>query len=289
MQDLRKVLESQNFESIDEANAFLRQMLSEGGGRLPELPPETPLEQAQALVYQAHEERSPKRRATLARRALDISPDCADAYDLLSTLEPDVSKRLVLLEAGVAAGRRAIGEENFAEWAGHFWGVVETRPFMRCYVGAAELLWIAVGNRARAIEIFRDMLRLNPGDNQGVRYMLSSCLLQEPTPAAQLALVKLLKDYADDASANWAYNRALLLFQQRGRPTEAADRALRESLKSNPHVAPLLLGEQPMPKSLPQYVGVGDQNEAVDYVAFATKAWHATPGALEWLASRLLQ
>lgn len=283
MHDLRKILESQNFESIDDANAFLRQLLSEGGGRLPELPPETPLEQAQALIYQAHEERSPKRRAALARRALEISPDCAEAYDLLSSLEPDVTQRLALLEQGVAAGRRAIGEENFAEWTGHFWGMVETRPFMRCYVGLAELSWIAFRDRARAIEIFQDMLRLNPGDNQGVRYMLSSCLLEERTPAALPALVKLFKDYGDDASANWAYNRALMLYQQRSRPSEAANRALRDSFESNAYVPPLLLGQRPMPKHLPEYIGRGDENEAVEYVAFAAKAWHTTPGAIEWL------
>ncbi len=61
-------------------------------------PPDTPLEQAQVLIYQAHKERLPKRRAALARRALEISPDCADAYDLLSTLEPDTPKRLALTD-----------------------------------------------------------------------------------------------------------------------------------------------------------------------------------------------
>ena len=49
------ILESQNFAAIDEANAFLPQLLNEGGGRLSELPADTPLAQAQALIYQAHE------------------------------------------------------------------------------------------------------------------------------------------------------------------------------------------------------------------------------------------
>ena len=88
------ILESQNFAAIDEANAFLPQLLNEGGGRLSELPADTPLAQAQALIYQAHESGCPN--AALARRALELSPGCADAYDLLSTLGPDTPKRLAL-------------------------------------------------------------------------------------------------------------------------------------------------------------------------------------------------
>jgi len=81
--NIGKLLEEQQFDSIEEAQAFLDQTLLEGGGLLPEAPaPNTPLEKAQAMVYEALETESARKRRQLARRALKTSGDCADAYVL---------------------------------------------------------------------------------------------------------------------------------------------------------------------------------------------------------------
>jgi tetratricopeptide (TPR) repeat protein len=282
MTNLQKLIADKDFASIDEINAFLHQTLAEHGGQLPEFEPETPLEKAQALVAQAYDLTSPTRQRALAQQALALSPDCADAYSLLAELEPTPIRRLEWLEQGAAAGRRALGENLFREYEGHFWGHVDTRPFMRAYAGVAELSW-ALGDRARAIEIYMDMLRLNPSDNQGVRYTLATCLLEDRTPKAQAALQELLDRFPDDASANWAYSRALLFFQMKGQPSDMANQALRDAVAANQHVPALLLGEKPMPREIPQYIGLGDVNEAVEYVAFAHDAWRQTSGALPWL------
>lgn len=61
MANLQKLLADKDFESIDEINAFLQQTLQAHGGRLPEFEPETPLEQAQALVAQAYGLAAPAR------------------------------------------------------------------------------------------------------------------------------------------------------------------------------------------------------------------------------------
>ena len=47
--------------------------------------------------------------------------------------------------------------------------------------------------------------------------------------------------------------------------------------------APLLLAEEPMPHELPRFVGIGDINEAAEYVAFGQDTWRHTSGALPWL------
>lgn len=282
MADVSKLLASREFDSIDDMNAFLHKLLADNDGRLPEVAPETPLEQAQARVYEAYEATSPKRQAALARQALEISPDCADAYLLLAELDPSPVRKLDLLEQAVNAGERAIGPEHFEDWRGHFWGMVETRPYMRALGGLAELSWM-LGNRARAIALYTRMLELNPGDNQGIRYMLSTCLLEERTAEAQAALSKLLGEHPDDAAATWAYNRALLIFQMHGGPAEEAEGALRAALKTNRHVPEFLLGDRPMPSDLPRYIGLGDESEAIDYVTFAIRPWTQTPGAAAWL------
>ena len=77
----------------------------------------------------------------------------------------------------MAAGERALGAQAFEEDVGHFWGLLETRPYMRARAGLAASLWTA-GDEVEAVEHYQDMLRLNPGDNQGHRYVLLGCLLQ---------------------------------------------------------------------------------------------------------------
>jgi len=68
---------------------------------------------------------------------------------------------------------------------------------MRARHGLAEVLW-HLGERQAAIAHLQDMLRLNPGDNQGVRYTLAGWLLAEGWDEE---LARLLKEY-DEGSAN---------------------------------------------------------------------------------------
>jgi tetratricopeptide (TPR) repeat protein len=276
--DIGKLLEGRDFASVDEANAFLQEVLAEGGP--PPAQALSPLEQAQDLMYEAWDSTG-KRRVKLARQALAISEDCADAYVLLAEEADSLPEANALFEQGVKAGERALGPEAFEEDAGHFWGILETRPYMRARAGLAECLSL-LGQRREAIAHYQDMLRLNPGDNQGVRYRLVNLLLEE---GEDEALGELLKRYEDDATATWAYSRALWRFRQEG-ASAAADEALRDALKTNPFVPAYLLGKKRLPKEPPAYIGFGDDNEAVEYAFQGLKIWSMTEGALSWLASR---
>ena len=46
-----------------------------------------------------------------------------------------------ILERAVKAGKLALGPDGFAEYVGHFWGFLETRPYMRARHALAEDLW----------------------------------------------------------------------------------------------------------------------------------------------------
>lgn len=273
--DMNKLLEEQDFESIEEVNAFLEHMMAGGP---PVLPPETPLEEAQELIYQAMEVEG-RQRVRLARKALKISPDCADAYVLLAEEARSIPEAYDLYEKGVRAGERALGKEIFAENAGHFWGILNTRPYMRARAGLATILWL-MDKPDEAIEEVQDMLRLNPGDNQGLRYSLVNWLLA--TGRTQEA-AQLLREY-DEGSASWLYSKALLTFRQAG-ATRSAKRKLHDALAANPYVPAYLLGSKRLPRSLPEYIGIGDDSEAVSYAAMAAPLWRQTEGAIEWLAA----
>lgn len=276
MAQIGRLLQSHDFASIEEANAFIQEMLATGG--LPDNVPQTPLDEAQEVIYQALEATG-KRRVTLARKALTISPDCADAYVLLAEATRDPLEAKAFYEQGVEAGERALGPQPFAEDVGHFWGIMETRPYMRARQGLAEVLWV-LGERQNAIGHATDMLRLNPGDNQGIRYLLANWLLAE---GEDDALDRLLKAYPDEGSAAWAYTRALLTFRRKGAGS-AATRALKAALRTNPHVPFYLFGLRELPEELPGYIGMGDESEAVSYVAESITTWIDTAGALDWFA-----
>src|SRR5436190_17875479 len=168
--------------------------------------------EAQEVMYEAFDARGP-RRAALARQALAISPDCADAYLLLAEeTASSLEEARGLLEQGVAAGERALGPEPFEEDVGQFWGILETRPYMRARAALADTLW-ALGRREEAVEHQRDLLRLNPNDNQGVRYRQAEWLLWLESYEE---LDELLAAYEDDGAAAFGYTKALAAFRREG-------------------------------------------------------------------------
>ncbi|MGB9594332.1 MAG: tetratricopeptide repeat protein [Anaerolineae bacterium] len=263
---------------MEEAQAIVEELMAHGG--FPYVPPRTPLEQAQDIMYDAWGAKG-SRRAKLAREALRISPDCADAYVLLAEeTARTVQEAHDLFEQGVRAGERALGDSMFREKAGNFWAILETRPYMRARAGLAETSWV-MGKRQEAIDHLRDLLRLNPGDNQGLRYNLIAWLLATGDDAAA---EKLLNEYSEDKSAYWAYSRALLLFRKSG-ATSKAYRALDKALDANPYVPSYLFGLKRLPKRMPEFIEPGGESEAIEYLAMAWEAWGKTPGALEWLMS----
>lgn len=243
-------------------------------------PGDEALLQAQDLMYEAFDARG-ARRATLAREALAISPNCADAYLLLAEeTASSVEAARELLEQGVAAGERALGRKSFEEDVGHFWGLIETRPYMRARAALAETLW-ALNRREEAVEHQRELLRLNPNDNQGVRYRQAECLLWLERFEE---LDELFAAYEDDDAAAFGYTKALAAFRRQGDSAQAR-RLLAEARELNPHVPAYLSGRKRLPARLPDYVGFGDASEAVDYAASVKALWASVPGALAWLGA----
>jgi tetratricopeptide (TPR) repeat protein len=277
MAKIGRLLEGKDFESIEEAQAFLDGIVK-SGGLIPDIESATPLDKAQELIYDAWQE-SGRERVNLAKRALEVCPDCADAYVILAQkAEGSPLEALALYREGVEAAERALGPDYFEEDVGHFWGILETRPYMRARLGLAMTLW-ELGKQVEAVSHLRDMLRLNPGDNQGIRYILASCLLMMD---GDEELQELLDSYEDEPTACWSYTRALLSFRREG-DTGASRRLLEEAFKCNPHVPDYLLRKKELPGKPPDTIGFVDETEAIEYAFETLLGWSLTPGALEWL------
>jgi len=235
---------------------------------------------AQEVMYDAWDQTSPRARVALAHKALAISPLCADAYVLLAEEEAkSAEEALEYYRKGVEEGEQALGTEGFRQFAGHFWGFLETRPYMRARAGLAATL-STLGEVGAAISNYQDMLRLNPNDNQGIRYVLAACLMRSGDTEA---LKKLLKQYDEDGSALWLYTQALVAFRENDARDKRAEELAKSAWSANRHVPAALAGTKKVKPSTNGYITMGGEDEAAQYVEEWGFDWLTTPGAVDWL------
>ena len=124
------------------------------------------------------------------------------------------------------------------------------------------------------------MLRLNPNDNQGIRYVLAGCLMKSGDTEA---LKTLLKQYEEDGSALWLYTRTLIAFRESEAGEEKAEELARNAWKANSHVPAALAGTKKVKPSTAGYITIGGEDEAAHYVNEWGFDWLTTPGAVDWL------
>jgi tetratricopeptide (TPR) repeat protein len=172
-------------------------------------------------------------------KSIEIDPTYADGYNHLG----NIAWRKGDWEQAEGLYRKALecaGREVKDIPKGRFWGILETRPYMRALHGMGLTVW-KQGRLEEAIDIFQKMLNLNPNDNQGARYLVGPVYHQMGN------LEEAIRWYhrnGDDPQN--LYNYGLALIQQN--KLDKAARILIFAIFSNPYAAPMLLGEK-LPKS----------------------------------------
>ncbi|AQQ71444.1 hypothetical protein SMSP2_01818 [Limihaloglobus sulfuriphilus] len=240
---------------------------------------------AQELVYEAmdciyHDE---DKALGLCRKALKLYPNCIDALVMIAEVEcQTIAAYANAMEKAVEAGRSELGAKCFKEDKGYFWGLLETRPFMRAMMQLATSYKL-MGKRylSKAIAIFEEMLELNPNDNQGVRDILVDCYLADKSYDKA---GKLIKQYEENSLAVFNWARVLLAYATEGK--EAADKEFKSAKKQNEYVARYLSGKKRVPKEEPQYYSPGDVSEAIYCCRVLKEAWKSHPEAKLWLKSK---
>src|SRR5690606_1648233 len=129
---------------------------------------------------------------------------------------------------------------------------------------------------AEAAEQYRDMLRLNPNDNQGVRYEVVPLLLEQGRDAEALAIL----DQYPEESAQWLYAKALVEFQRGGR-SATAKKALHAAFKANAHVLRLLQSDEP--PITPEAYSHGSPEEAAICIEALGAAWDEAGEYMAWM------
>ena len=280
--DIFRAVQESGASSQEELDAIVRDF-NRGERQAPA--PRTPIEAAQKMMYEAWDAQDSDARIALAKRALKLSPDCADAYVLLAEENaPSKEEARALYQKGMEAGERALGGDFFRENVGRFWGMIESRPYMRAREGLARMLF-RLNRKEEAFAHWRELLRLNPNDNQGIRFVLSAELANEQRWKELAELMD--SSYPDDATAEWLYAKALLRFVQAG-DAPPARQALRRAIAQNRYVPAYLTGEKSFPNQQPESLTLGGEDEGCATADLLLKAWRQTPKALDWLRAQTL-
>lgn len=239
--------------------------------------------EAQQLFYDAMEAETDEQERKLIEKALKLDPANVDALltyarNCLFTDEEYIE----VVRKIVAVGEKNLGTKGFKEYAGHFWGFLETRPYMRAREELAEALR-AAGRLEEAVAEWEAMLELNPNDNQGVRYhLLPGYLALGRLEKAR----RLMEKYAGDCEYNtvFAWGKVLERFLSGDLP--AAAKTLAVARKQNPHTQGFIKGHSRLPKHLPESYAMGSKEEAVCYAEVLGMAWSKHPAALKWLGEQ---
>jgi tetratricopeptide (TPR) repeat protein len=215
---------------------------------------------------------------TYALRAVRLDPACLDARVLLAIAADGPTSELIEeLETIVAVGEADFGLDFFTQNRGEFWGLIETRPYMRARHNLAHELYKA-GRIAEAIHHYEEMLQLNPEDNQGLRYSLLAHYLEvEDLDGVR----RLFQTYGDEGIAVFLWARVLERYLS-GDLTGAVE-ALQQARRQNPHVEPFLVGKTKLPKTRPGYYTPGEITEAVMCVDVIAPSWKTHREAIQWL------
>lgn len=243
------------------------------------------LDQAQQYVYDALECTDKKEIEQLACKAIECSSYCADAILLLSDCR-DVTAEERLFSAFLAmnSGKMALGDE-FELLIGHFWGAMQTRPFMRAVVAHADALKELTGYEAVLVD-YQYMLILNPNDNQGVRYEALPLFIE-------LNLIdqacKLFCAYPDDNCIVWVCMEILLDYLKD--PKKAKRTFIRytkkENFKAFISMIDLLIGKKKYKPLKKDTYSAWSEEEAIAYYPIVADAWESVDGAVDWLTLQM--
>lgn len=192
---LQELLEKNNVKDINEANEKLQEFIKMYNNGEIEYK-NTPPDEAYEILEEAQYAKNEKEAIKLAKKAYKKSSDCFDVILFQCDLEENVIKRMKLLNDGLEFEKNRLTNEKYfdKENIGHFYGIFETRPYIRGLSIKAEYL-LEEGKLRQAANICKEVLRLNENDNLGVRYLLMAIYA---TLEEEKSMLDLYKKYPEE-------------------------------------------------------------------------------------------
>lgn len=232
-------------------------------GLVPRKKESKPLEKQRAeAMMEGIEDLDDHEAALQVKKAIDVYPNLMDGHMWLAAHARTVEDALVHLKSAMEAGEAELGPEAFEEMKGHFWGFHETRPFMSAKYEYAMFLRKAK-KYEQSLRQFKELLELNPNDNQGVRFSYAPLLVQT---GKYVAYQKLIKIYEEEDMAHSLYTHAIYTFKKHGNSVKS-NQALAKAYEANPYILNFFAGEVDFPDEPPSHYSLGSLEEAQIYLA----------------------
>lgn len=221
----------------------------------------TILDDAYELLEMAENTKSKRQAIKYAKEAYEMCPNCFDALLFQVHLEDNPLKRMKLLDEGLEFEKdRLIDEKYFdKDNIGHFYGIFETRPYIRGLYAKADYL-ILDGKIKQARDICEEILKLNENDNTGARYLLMAiyAYLEEENN-----MLELYKRYPEE-DLEMLFPLFILYYKQ-GNDKKAKEYLDRIN-KANPHFIKFFKGTMEENNDIPyRYYAKGDSSEVIMY------------------------
>lgn len=213
-------------------------------------------------------------------RLLAEAPDFVDAHAHIATHwhrqgKPKKALDAALLGLGVSNRHIPEGFSGRIEW-----GNLDNRPYLRA-MHIALLSYMRLRRHRDAVTLIDLMLARNPGDNQGVRYLLGS----EAMRAGDHEYARRVFEEEADSYPPYFYELALsYMFKDEW---VAAATALRRGFAANPYIAEILGGNpNPDPLAIWHGTSLAKPETACDYIQTYGALWHMKPDSFaftRWL------
>lgn len=190
------------------------------------------------LLEEAYNESSKTRAIKLAKQALEVYPDNIDAECFIADYEENQIKKLAKIETIIEKAKIILEKDNMfdKENVGHFWGMIETRPYMRARNRKITIL-MDLGRYTEAIKECEEMLDLCESDNLGIRYTLIGlyCILERFAECE-----KLYKKF-NEHSAFMLFPMAIMYFKKGD--YKKSKKFLKDTQEVNPYIIQILKNE----------------------------------------------
>lgn len=177
--------------TMDDVNGLLQKFTEDYNSNLPGRITEKTAKTADDYIELAEEAPTKAKAEKYIKKALELEPDNMDAISAsLDLIEDDSTwEYYQKLSEAVKNGAKLMEKKGFMDEdsIGEYWGILETRPYMRLLNRYAEFMAEA-GMMSLAAREYEEMIRLSENDNLGIRYSLMHvyAFLEQEEPALEL-------------------------------------------------------------------------------------------------------
>ncbi|MCK4665179.1 hypothetical protein KAU33_00420 [Candidatus Dependentiae bacterium] len=277
--NMQIILKEKEFTDINQANEYLQNFI---GKEISNFENMAPRDKAQNLIYDAFESDSNAEKIKLAKQALEIYPDTADAYVLLAeNSDEKIESVIELYRKGVKAGKKSINPKIFKSFKTNLYSAVTARPYLRAKYGLGESL-LEAGQEHEGLEELYGTIKVNKSDNLGARFVIYNYLILNSKRIKEFN--KVFSKFENDSCS--IYAKALYLYSKHG-ICSLSNKMLNNAIFFNPYVSVILTESKFGMEPIDIVDAKIAESKAMNYVKESYWVWSRIEGAIDWVADFL--